>query len=154
MPSNKRGTVSAEESWSRTPFTGIFMTRLNAHAVDRTICSSCSGIIRRHLSFRCALSRAPRFLCEVCTNLHGVPIAPPRDQDKPRQPKPPRRGGCANTVNLTLNHHPVCGVKELSRFFLMPQPPLLARRGKSAPCGFNHTFIDRAYSSAVEPLSM
>jgi len=67
----------------------------------------------------------------------GRGIAPPgqemRDQEKPR-----RRGGCSNTADLMLmlNDYPVGGIKELSRLLLMPQPPLLARRGESAPCAF------------------
>ena len=30
---------------------------------------------------------------------------------------------------LNLNHHPVCAASDASHFFLLAQPPLLARRG-------------------------
>jgi hypothetical protein len=46
-----------------------------------------------------------------------------------------------------VNDHPVCGAKVgFAEIFLMPQPPLLTRRGISlakqlAIC--SHTFIDR-----------
>jgi hypothetical protein len=33
---------------------------------------------------------------------------------------------------LNLIHHPVCAVSEASLFFLLAQPPLLARRGDHA----------------------
>ena len=34
---------------------------------------------------------------------------------------------------LSLNHHPVCAAVDASHFFLVAQPPLLARRGNGSP---------------------
>jgi len=39
-------------------------------------------------------------------------------------------GVVAHTETLLVSDHPVCGVKEgFAEIFLMPQPPLLTRRG-------------------------
>src|SRR5262245_41491002 len=71
-----------------------------------------------------------------------------RSREAAQQPKPRRRGGCSNTADLALNHHPVCGVNELSRLFLDAAATPPGQEGQGAPCGFIHTFIDRAYNSS------
>ena len=55
-----------------------------------------------------------------------------RSREAAQQPKPRRRGGCSNTADLTLNHHPVCGIKELSRLFLDAAATPPAQEGQSA----------------------
>jgi len=55
--------------------------------------------------------------------------APIKDAAKP--PQPCEAGWWSKFDENLLNHHPVCGLADASRFFLLPQPPLLARRGNS-----------------------
>src|SRR5262245_42011624 len=67
-----------------------------------------------------------------------------RSRETAQQPKPRRRGGCSNTADLTLDHHPVCGVKELSRLFLDAAATPPGQEGQGTPCGFVHSLYDRA----------
>jgi len=64
-------------------------------------------------------------------NLQGAPIAPPgqegwlRDQEKPRSHLSRADGVVVQT--------PLTALRSYCDFFLMPQPLLLARRGKALP---------------------
>src|SRR5262245_63185802 len=67
----------------------------------------------------------------LCPSWPGGVAARSREAAQP--PKPRRRGGCSNTADLTLNHHPVCGVTELSRLVLDAAATPPGQEGQTAP---------------------
>src|SRR5215510_2415500 len=62
------------------------------------------------------------------------------------QEKPRKRGGCSNTADLTLNHHPVCGVKEAVATFLDAAATPPVQEGRGAPCRLTHPHRPRLQS--------